>query len=881
MNERMDHLGTEAPLLLSKIAVPRQNAESVLRSRLIGKLDRGLAGKLTLILAPAGFGKTTLAAEWIRQSKLPAAWVSLDARDNAGARLWRYIAAAIGTVRPGFLAEVMPVLSSLQLGGYEHGLILFLNALSRLDGSLVLCLDDFHTIENERLLQGMAYFIEYLPPQIHLCLLSRSGPGIPLSRLEARQMAVRIEEEDLRFTEEEGISFLHAHQPLLDEEQAALLVRRTEGWITGLKLAALSLQREGEPAKFTRTFAGDNRHIRQFLMEEIFLTLPVSQKEFLLKTSILKRWNASLCHAVTGDADSRQQIDQLEKSRLFVISLDPAGAWYRYHHLFSDFLQQQLKGSRGEEVPKLYEAAGNWCLAEGLEEEAVEYFLLGGHFTQAVVLMEKMASGVVGWEWSSLGKWLSVIPTDRLLRHPVLFFSYVNSLVAEDAGDIAAAERLMKLAEEWLAKEQAGMTEEELHLFLALKHYVRGTMMVFGSHDLQQAKAHYERVLHYAPQGIRLMFGQYEKPLQPITVKTYKIGPGHASRHIAEAYSLQLAELYRLVNPLFLGRLLLNLAEMRYYWNDLAGAAAALDEAVTWIVQKKVQVEYDLLPAWILQSKLKAAAGRLPEALDLLERGRDAMREKGVVRGAELLELALSRLELQHGKPGRALEWMRACRYSARDRVSIYELCDYELFVRLLVREQRHEEASLLLDKLIPLAERELRPIDQIELLSMRAALLLQTGEREEAMQQLEEGLRIAEAGDLVRILIDEGDEIKDLLGELAAAKQQGYFRGPRATSLQFIRSIFSGMGSLPADLDGAEPLAVLLTAREMDVYQGLLDGLSGKQIAEKLNISPETVKTHRSRIYDKLGASSKDEAIRRAMELDKPAEHEMGKRSE
>ncbi|AWP26249.1 LuxR C-terminal-related transcriptional regulator [Paenibacillus sp. Cedars] len=862
-------LGAQEPLLHSKLTVPRTVSTLIPRPRLSERLMDAMSGNVTLICAPAGFGKTTLVSEWLLQHGKQAAWVSLDSGDNQGSRFWRYISAAIAEVFPAYWEEVKPVLPLLHTEGYEQGLIVCLNTLGRLNEELILVLDDFHVIQNEILSASFSYFVDHLPRGIHVCMISRTEPGFSVARMEARQLASRLHTEDMRFTEKEGAQFFQSTELLLNEELSSALVRKTEGWITGLKLASIAMRRQENKEPFIRHFAGDSREVKQYLFEEVFSVQNDRMKQFLLTNSILKRWNVSLCMAVSGFEDSRELVESIERSHLFVVALDDKGEWFRFHHLFSEFLQRRLEQEKDIHKELLYKAAGDWCSEQRLAEEAVEYYLQGQYYEQAVLLLREMTSRVVDWEWSNLQKWLSVIPSDILLQHPVLFFSYANSLIAEESGDITEGEELLHQADAWYAESSGALSEVLRHEYLAMLHYVRGTLMVFGRNDLKLAKEEYEQVVRYAPNGIKMLFGQPEKPLQPITVKTYKIGRGHASKAIAAPYTMQMAEVYQAVNPIFLGKLFLNHAEVLYYWNDLSAAADYVSKAMTWIGQNPNRPEHDLVASWILQAKLKAAEGHMLEALELLEGGQRRMKWMDIPRGMEILHLEGIRLQLQYGDPAAALAWGEQCQLSSRDRVSVFELFDYQLFARVLVLQGRWDEAEELLDRLLYLAESEMRPIDAAEILCITAVMLQSREEHRKALIQLEEALQVSEANDFTRIFLDEGAPVIELLHELIRAKQQGRYRGKDSASLSFIRSILAAVDGMAESVNS--PLEALLTSREMDVFQGLLDHLSGREIAEKLNVTYETVKTHRKRIYSKLNAANLSEAIAQAERLSDP----------
>ncbi|WP_372637191.1 LuxR C-terminal-related transcriptional regulator [Cohnella sp.] len=855
-------------LLQAKLMIPRLSQRLVVRKRLTDKLERSGDAALTLICAPAGFGKTTLACEWLSVSGIESAWVSLEETDNEGGQFWAYVRAAIGRARPGFLERTEHLPSLLKAPEPEQALILLLNELSRLEGKLALVLDDFHVIREERLLRGFAYFAEHLPPSVRLIVTSRTEPGFALSRMQARDVAVRLGADELRMTQEEGGRLLRDAGLELREEETSLLLGRTEGWVTGLKLAIGALRNEEDRKSFIRQFAGDTRHVRQYLLEEVYSRLSEAMKTLLLRCSILHRWCVSLCKAVSGFEDAADRIGELERLGLFVVPLDAKGEWVRLHHLFSEFLRSraEMEAVLG---PELYEAAGDWCRERGLKEEAVEYYLQGGHSLHAVEVLKEMTARVVDWGWANLQKRLSAIPPDVLLKHPVLYFSYANSLIAEDAGDAKLGEALLEAADAWFVRESPAMDEPERNEYRALSHYVWGTLMVFARQNLIEARRHYELAVRHAPSGISLIFGFPEKPLQASNVRGYRIGRGHASREIAEPYTMQLAELYRAVNPIFLGKLFLNHAEVLYCWNDLEASENYAEEARTWIERDPARPEFDFIPLWILTAKIRAAQGKLQEAFDVLEGGRRRMLAMGIPRGAELLEMDSVRMRLVcQDDPAPLLAWMENGRLRAGDLVSVYELYDYILYARGLVAAGRYADAAPLLERLRTLAERELRPIDGAEILAIHANLLLKQGERRLAMLRLEEAVAWSEENGFSRILMDEGETVKLLLGELALAKQQGRYRGRNAATLGFVREVLAGMDATAAAGAETDPLAFLLTAREMEVYQGLLDNLNGRQIAERLNMGYETVKTHRSRIYSKLGASNREEAIRRAAAL-------------
>ncbi|WP_052702806.1 helix-turn-helix transcriptional regulator [Paenibacillus beijingensis] len=366
-------------ILSTKLHIPACKEEMVWRQRLSKILNEGLSAKLTLLCAPAGYGKTTLVSGWAYRSGALTCWVSLDSGDDHPVRFWQYIAAAIDTVEPGFSQKMVPFLTALHPNGLESAVAALINEIERIREPLILVLDDFHVIRNETIIRSFSYFIHYLPAHLHLYMTSRTEPGFPLARLECQGMVVRVNAADLRFDEREGAHFYRDCMNLiLSERDSALLVERTEGWIAAMKLAGLSVRKYEDVPAFIRVFSGNLRTIDLYLFEEIFSSMSGPMREFAMKCSILNRMNGSLCKAVTDDAGSGAMLEKLAASQLFIVPLDEQCQWYRFHQLFSGFLLQKLRQSDANAVKRLYQKAEEWCKRQGLEEEASDYCLADG-----------------------------------------------------------------------------------------------------------------------------------------------------------------------------------------------------------------------------------------------------------------------------------------------------------------------------------------------------------------------------------------------------------------------------------------------------------------------------------------------------------------------
>ena len=384
-----------APLLQTKLFVPRSRRGLVPRPRLTERLDRGAASKLMLVSAPAGFGKTTLLAEWLaagpaRPTKEPsAAWLSLDRGDNDPATFWTYVIAALQTVAPGVGADTLTLLQEPQPAPIESVLTTLLNDLGAIASDIVLVLDDYHVIDARDVQDGMAFLLDHLPPQLHLVIASRADPALPLARLRARGELVEVRAAELRFTPDEAAAYLNEMMGLaLTAQDVAALEGRTEGWIAALQLAALSIQGRDDVAGFIAGFAGDDRYIVDYLAEEVLQRLPEHVQDFLLQTSILDRLSGPLCDAVTGQGGGKAMLEALERGNLFLVPLDDRRRWYRYHHLFAEVLQARLLDEQHHHVPDLHRRASAWYEQNGEQSEAIRHALAAEDFERAADLVE-------------------------------------------------------------------------------------------------------------------------------------------------------------------------------------------------------------------------------------------------------------------------------------------------------------------------------------------------------------------------------------------------------------------------------------------------------------------------------------------------------------
>jgi LuxR family maltose regulon positive regulatory protein len=400
-------------LLATKLHLPRPRPGFVPRPRLLERLREGMAHELTVVCAPAGFGKTSVLAEWARSSTKPVAWLSLDQGDSDPARFWRYLAAALDRPRPSLTQQVAALLRGPQQPPLEAVVTVVVNELAAQPHRVVLVLDDYHLIEAPPVHDSLAMLLERLPPQLRLVLASRADPPLPLARLRAGGQLTELRQRDLRFTAEEAAALLRAATGSeLPADAVAALAARTEGWVAGLQLAALSLQGHADPAGFVHTFTGSHRYVLDYLTEQVLARQPDQLVRFLLETSVLERLSGPLCDAVCGRGDSQQLLEQIERANLFLVPLDEQRRWWRYHHLFADLLQARLQQQQPDRVPELHRTAAAWCEQHGLADDAIGHALAADDPEWAARLVERHLEEQIlrRSEGATMARWLAALP---------------------------------------------------------------------------------------------------------------------------------------------------------------------------------------------------------------------------------------------------------------------------------------------------------------------------------------------------------------------------------------------------------------------------------------------------------------------------------------
>jgi LuxR family maltose regulon positive regulatory protein len=500
------------PLLETKLHVPRRRRTLLSRPRIVERLNRGAESALTLVSAPAGFGKTTLLTDWLATAPVEGrsvAWVSLDERDNDPVLFWTYLLTALETAAHGVGTHALAVLQ-LPQPSIDAVLATLLNDLSGVPNDVVLVLDDYHVIDAHDVQEGMTYLLEHLPPQVQLVIAGRADPSLPLARLRGRGELVEIRAADLRFTADEAAAYLNGAMGLeLTAQDVAALGARTEGWIAALQLAALSMQGRDDVAAFIAGFAGDDHYIVDYLVEEVLQRQPVHVRAFLLQTSVLSRMTGALCDAVTGQDGGRAMLEALDRGNLFLVPLDDRRRWYRYHHLFADVLHARLLDEQPTAVPGLHRRAGDWYEQHGERAEAIHHALAAKDFQRAADLVELALPALLqGRQEATVRSWMEALPDELLEARPVLSVGHIGSLMS--TGEVEGVEARLRSAERWLettaavrgapAASPAEMVvvddEEFRRLPVKIAMYRAGLALIHG--DVAATMTHARRALDLA-----------------------------------------------------------------------------------------------------------------------------------------------------------------------------------------------------------------------------------------------------------------------------------------------------------------------------------------------------------------------------------------------
>jgi LuxR family maltose regulon positive regulatory protein len=899
----------EMPLLRTKLYIPPLRREQVPRPRLIERLDAGLGRKLTLVSAPAGFGKTTLVSEWINESKRPVAWLSLDDDDNDLQRFFTYLIAALQSISRKVGESVLAALHSPQPPPSETILTVLINDIVGSSVDFTLVLDDYNLIESRSVHDAVAFLIDHLPPQLHLTIVARSDPPLPLSRLRAKAQMSELREDDLRFTRDEATTFLSAVMGLnVSPEDIEALENRTEGWIAGLQLAAVSMQRHKDATGFIREFTGGHRYIVDYLGQEVLRQQDERVQSFLCETSILRRLSAPLCDAVIGRGGSQDLLEQLETANLFIVPLDDERSWYRYHHLFTDFLQHQLKRHQPERFPGLHRRASEWYEENGLAGEAVFHALAAEEVERAADLIETNAlDALMRGEVYTVINWLNSLPEELVRSRPRLGISQAWQLIS--TGQIEKVEGWLQTVEERLGLSthdsleklgKDGKDSAEVSELLGAIATIRSTIGAWQGRT-QRTIDISQWALERFPQGNRiyrsilgwnLAFASriagdvdtaeqaYLGAIEDGRASGNYVTTLNATEGLAELYSamgqlrkaektflqvFQLGDQYRMTYSVAFGAAHIGLAEVMRQWNRLDTAVEHLQQGFE-ICEKWGAL--DLVKAQVCLSRIKMAQGDPSGAMEAIQTAIDLAQDHDQRFRGGVAVATRARLWLAQGEIEKAARWAQERGEYCEDDLGELNELEGIVLARVLLAEGKQDEALALLDKLLHNAELIGRIGSVIEVLVLHATARQAQNELDQATTFLERAISLAEEEGFIQVFLEEGRGMEILLGE---AIKRGVARN-HAMKIKLLAA-FEGGGTPSAQVPkrGAPEIPIVepLSGREIEVLQLIADGYSNREIGGKLFITVGTVKRHITNIYGKLGVHRRTQAIARARELD------------
>ncbi len=913
---------SEQVLLITKFALPPVRSDLVSRPRLTNQLQLGIQRPFTLIAAPAGFGKTTLLATWLEHAPLRAAWISLEHDDDDLTRFWSSVFTALSHVHPGSGTSAVALLQASPLSPLppiETVLTAWINDLATLPHEVALVLDDYHVITAQPIHRSVTYLLDHLPHQLHLIMATRADPPLPLARLRTRGHLTEIRSADLRFTAEETAAFLTRALGLsLSAQDIAALEARTEGWIAGLQLAALSMQGRKDIAGFLKTFTGSHRYIIDYLVQEVLARQPEPVQTFLLQTATLERLQGSLCEAVigepVGEASGQAMLEQLEQANLFLMPLDDERLWYRYHQLFAEALRHRLQRKHPTLVPELHQRASAWYEQHGLLREAVHHALAASDFAQAARLIEQAFNALVRrGEIATLQRWAAALPGElvrsnielSVLQGWLLFVSgkhdaaeqhlqdiertfginpvsdgsseqqtmpsgmssqatirgriaAIRASIAVTQGDLPRTIALSRLALEYLPKEN--ISRAYVAWYLGKAHWLSGDVGAASTALAEASHVSWEVNHLYAVFMVThdLAHVQILQGHLHQADQTYRQALQQARERGGDLPAIGLA---------YVGR-----GNLEREWNHLDAATSLLQEGITLCEQTgNTQV---ILQAYIGLAFIKQAQGDAGGASAMMQQAVQIAERQPLsqYRDAQV-EASQAWLSLMQGDEAAALHWVQRCGLSVDQELHHGREREYLTLVRVLITQRRLDEALKWLANLLQLAEAQGRTGSVIEILMLQAEALHASGEVKQAIERLSRALSLAEPEGYIRLFVDEGAPIARLLGQMRTHRP-----GDQSGSKHYREHLLTLLGSVH-DEDASDPSAALLgprthslseplSERELEVLRLIAAGCSNREIAARLFIEVSTVKWHINALYGKLQVESRTKAIARAREL-------------
>ncbi len=879
------------PILATKLYIPPSRPNVVFRPRLIERLNEDFHCKLTLISAPAGFGKTTLVSEWIARNERPTAWLSLDEGDNDPARFLAYFVAALQTIEANIGQGVLSALQSPQPPPGEVILTALLNEITAISDDFVLVLDDYHVIDAKSVDNALTFLLEHLPPRMHLVIATREDPQLPLARLRAGGQLTELRVTDLRFTPSEAARFLNQVMSLnLATEDIAALETRTEGWIAGLQLAAISMQGHQDNTSFIKSFTGSHHFVMDYLVEEVLQQQSESVQTFLLRTSILDRLCGPLCDAVLLDsaASGQETLEYLEHANLFIVPLDNERQWYRYHHLFAELLRQRLHQSIASStaevqsrVNELHIRASQWYEDNGLELEAFQHAAAANDIERTERLIEGKGMPLhLRGAVTTILNWLESLPTTILNAKPSLWWRYASLLLIN--GQTTGVEEKLQAAEAALQGTVADDKTPNLVGQIAAARAV----LALTRYDAETMLAQSHRALEYLPPnnlslrananwtlGYAYLFKGERAAARQALAEAISLSQASGDIFITILATIGLGNVQETENQLYLAaetyqRVLqlagaqplqiiceahLGLARILYEWNELDAAEQHGQQSLLLAQQYESVIDRFIVSETFL-ARLKLARGDVDGSIALLTAADQSARQRNFV------------LRMPEVAAAQVVTLLRQGNLTAAAQLAeTYQLPLSQ--VRVYLAQGDTSEALATLSLLRQQMEAKHWEDERLKVMVLQAVAHHARGEKDSAVQLLSDALTLAEPGGFIRLFIDEGVPMAEPLSEASADGIIPNYRGKLLATFEAEKQRISGDSPIVTFGD-SQSLIEPLSPRELEILQLVAQGLSNHEIGEKLFLALDTVKGHNRRIFDKLQVQRRTEAVARAREL-------------
>jgi LuxR family transcriptional regulator, maltose regulon positive regulatory protein len=873
-------------LLRTKLFVPPPRPNLIPRPRLISLLNQGLqpGHKLTLVSAPAGFGKTTLLSHWVNQCGVPGCWYSLDEKDNDFGRFVSYIVATLQSIGIEVDDQVLTLLQSPQTSKIEALLIPIINRISEHDGPFVMILDDYYLIQEQEIHAALTFLLDHLPPNMHLVIATRADPPLPLASLRARGQLTEIRSENLRFSLAESDLFLK--QELAYELPQALirdLVDKTDGWISALQMATLSLRFSADPGEFIHKFAGSHQYVFDYLTEEVLSRQSAATTRFLLRTSVLGRLSGALCDAVTGMAAGQQTLARLQETNTFIVPLDEERHWFRYHRLFADMLLQRLQQLEPDSIKALHQRASSWFEAQGLWPEAIDHALLGEAFDRAAEFIERSAERtLLQGEIRTFLKWVDQLPSAIVRERPLLFLYYLHTLILSGASIASFLEHskgtVAHIGIQALSSSYQGDYTGSLT-------YTRQALR-----ELPEDSYFLKSLIASASAAVLLMVGDVDRAIQGFqsaikyakaanNLLTEVIGTTRIAQLLALAGDVPKAQaMCRRACELAMdsrGQYLPLASFPLFYRAHLSRELNNLEEALDTVYQAIElsdrhggfwAIDCYITYAFILQDLRKQ-----DEAREAMATARRLAGETSANPFDDLYSAVYeAQLWIAQGRLAAADQWARqrnliweVGKDTAPANPTFFHFHELEsvTLARLYIAERKPDAALKILQSLENEMARLSRSSSLIENYLLQALAYDLKRERQFARATLQKALRLAGPEGAIRVFLNERPAIDPLLVELSSRDAETAL----ARKLISYEQPYVERKATPKKLEFGEQLS----EREMEILRMLESGLSAPEIAANMSIAVSTLRTHIRNIYRKLDTHSRFEAVSRARELD------------